>query len=130
MSPVMIRASSLAHIRYLHKMLLLTLSKLTLWYRMSCVACRLKLSSTFEKGQISKCKRATDINKNSSGSPNTVPFSAMAGETLSHFRSNQDVHNRTFTSLKRVFILFFIENCNLLSILSSEFINKTRKYIV
>lgn len=47
---------------------------------MSCAACRLKLSSTLVNGQSNKCKRATAINKNSSGSPKTFLFSAMTAE--------------------------------------------------
>lgn len=86
---------------------LLTLSKSTLWYRMSCVACRLKLSSTFEKGQMNKCKRATAINKNSSGSPKRVPFSAMTAQILNHFRSKQEVQC-FIISLKHIAISFFI----------------------
>lgn len=78
---------------------------------MSCVACRLKLSSTFEKGQINKCKRATAINKNSSGSPNTVPFSAMTAETLSHFRLEQEAHDLTFEHITNI---LFIANINIL----------------
>ena len=47
---------------------------------MSCAAWRLKLSSTLVNGQSNKCKRATAINKNSSGSPKTFLFSAMTAE--------------------------------------------------
>lgn len=47
---------------------------------MSCAACKLKLSSTLVNGQINKCKRATAINKNNSGSPKTFLFSAMTAE--------------------------------------------------
>lgn len=59
---------------------MLTLSKSSLWYRRSCAACKLKLSSTLVNGQINKCKRATEANKNNSGSPKTVLFSAMTAE--------------------------------------------------
>jgi hypothetical protein len=37
----------------------LTLVKLCWWYRMSCIACKLKLSSTFVKGQYRRCTAAT-----------------------------------------------------------------------
>lgn len=59
---------------------MLTLSKSSLWYRRSCAACKLKLSSTLVNGQINRCKRATKANKNNSGSPKTVLFSAMTAE--------------------------------------------------
>lgn len=91
---------------------MLTLSKSSLWYRRSCAACKLKLSSTLVNGQINKCKRATEANKNNSGSPKTVLFSAMTAEKKKrekasfHFRQAQEVNDATFTLAKALRVFF------------------------
>lgn len=95
---------------------------------MSCAACRLKLSSTLVNGQINKCKRATAINKNSSGSPKTFLFSAMTAERYLSLPVNTgSEHITCFLIVKTHYHYFSSDWIKMLFRICIKYVNQNEK---